>query len=50
VLCLPTRQAGGRQLWLERAFALDEKKELKLMALDDPDLEPLWKNIGGLET
>ena len=37
------------QIWLEEAFALDKKKELKLMALDDPDLKPLWKNIGGLK-
>ncbi len=32
--------------WLEEAFRLGDPKKLKLMALDDPDLEPLWKNIG----
>ena len=29
--------------WLEKAFALDLTKELKLNFLSDPDLEPLWK-------
>lgn len=29
--------------WLEKAFALDDTKELKLNCLADPDLEPLWK-------
>jgi tetratricopeptide (TPR) repeat protein len=32
--------------WLEKAFALGDSKRLKLMALDDPDLEPMWKEIG----
>ncbi len=27
--------------WLHKAFAIDDAKELKLMALDDPDLEQL---------
>ena len=31
---------------LEKAFAIGDSKQLKLMALDDPDLEPLWKEIG----
>ena len=31
---------------LEKAFALGDSKQLKLMALDDPNLEPLWKEIG----
>lgn len=30
--------------WLDRAFAIGDKEELKLMALDDPDLAPL-RNI-----
>ena len=34
--------------WLERAFDIGDSKRLKLMALDDPDLEPLWNNIGEL--
>jgi tetratricopeptide (TPR) repeat protein len=31
--------------WLETAFDTGEPKALKLMALDDPDLEPLWTDI-----
>jgi hypothetical protein len=32
--------------WLEEAFEVGDSKALKLMALDDPDLEPLWAEIG----
>jgi hypothetical protein len=32
--------------WLEKAFELGDSKKLKLMALDDPDLQLLWKEIG----
>ena len=32
--------------WLKKAFELGDAKELKLAALDDPDLEPLWRDIG----
>jgi tetratricopeptide (TPR) repeat protein len=32
--------------WLGKAFALGDAKELKLAALDDRDLEPLWRQIG----
>jgi predicted Zn-dependent protease len=32
--------------WLEKAFKLGDPKEMKLMALEDPDLEPLWREIG----
>ncbi len=28
--------------WLEKAFQAGDSRVLKLMALDDPDLEPLW--------
>lgn len=31
--------------WLERAFALGDAKALKLKALDEPDLVPLWVSI-----
>jgi tetratricopeptide (TPR) repeat protein len=31
--------------WLKQAFAVGDAKELKLMALDDADLEPLWEKI-----
>lgn len=32
--------------WLRDAFDLDVTKRTKIMALDDPDLEPLWQAIG----
>ncbi|MGO9203556.1 MAG: TPR end-of-group domain-containing protein [Limisphaerales bacterium] len=31
--------------WLEKSFEIGDPRKLKLMALDDPDLEPLWKNL-----
>jgi tetratricopeptide (TPR) repeat protein len=31
--------------WLEKAFDIGDPKQLKLMALDDKDLEPLWLDI-----
>ena len=34
--------------WLEKAFAIDHTNSLKRQALNDPDLEPLWKHIGEL--
>jgi Flp pilus assembly protein TadD len=32
--------------WLQMAFAGNDASEMKLMALADPDLEPMWKQIG----
>ena len=32
--------------WLERAFAVSGKAEIKTKALEDRDLEPLWKQFG----
>jgi predicted Zn-dependent protease len=34
--------------WLKKAFALGRKKETKQMALQDPDLQPLWPEIEGM--
>ena len=34
------------QTFLKEAFSLGDAARMKLMALDDPDLEPLWANIG----
>ena len=34
--------------WLGRAVEVGGK-EIKQRALDDPDLEPLWKDIGRLK-
>lgn len=31
--------------WLKQAIDLGNKKEIKVMALDDPDFKPLWKEI-----
>jgi tetratricopeptide (TPR) repeat protein len=33
------------KIWLGEAFELDEKSELKRMALEDPDLKPLWEAL-----
>ena len=32
--------------WLKFAFDLGDAKQIKLLALADPDLEPLWNDIG----
>jgi predicted Zn-dependent protease len=31
--------------WLEKAFKPGGRKRIKLMALEDPDLEPLWQQM-----
>ena len=36
------REAGK---WLERAFEIGDAKQIKLKALHDPDLEPIWVEI-----
>ena len=43
--CQLGRMEQAKQ-WLEKAFTLGDPKKIKLMALDDPDLEPLWRTIG----
>jgi predicted Zn-dependent protease len=32
--------------WLKKAIHMADPKQVKLMALNDPDLQPLWKEIG----
>lgn len=32
--------------WLEKAIVVAGKEDIRLMALGDDDLEPLWKDIG----
>ncbi len=32
--------------WLVKAFEIGGTSKIKLQALDDPDLEPLWQEIG----
>jgi len=34
--------------WLKKAFKMGNARRMKLAALEDPDLEPLWKQIGGM--
>jgi len=34
------------RVWLGKAIDLAGKKDIRLMALDDPDLQPLWNEIG----
>jgi predicted Zn-dependent protease len=35
--------------WLKRAFAIGDQKAIKLMALADADLKPLWEEIPQME-
>jgi tetratricopeptide (TPR) repeat protein len=46
VCCAMARLAESKS-WLGKAIEAGGN-EIKLRALDDPDLEPLWKNIGNL--
>jgi len=34
--------------WLEKAIDLADKEDIRMMALEDPDLQPLWGQIGDL--
>jgi len=36
-------ELGQAKKWLERAYQVGDAKVIKLLALDDPDLEPLWR-------
>lgn len=40
------RRLRDAMKWLERAFEIGDATQIKLKALDDPDLEPLWVEIG----
>jgi hypothetical protein len=37
---------GQAKNWLEKAFEVGNPRKIKLLALEDPDLEPLWAKIG----
>jgi len=39
------QQLDEARAWLKRALKLGDRQRIKQMALDDPDLEPLWKEI-----
>ena len=47
-VCQLGRLSDARR-WLKRAFAVGNVTQLKLMALSDRDLEPLWKEIPVIE-
>jgi len=32
--------------WIEKAIAIAGKRDIRLMALEDDDLKPLWEQIG----
>jgi len=36
--------------WLKQAFALGDMKTMKLMAMNDSDLKPLWEEIPKMES
>jgi Flp pilus assembly protein TadD len=39
------QQLDEARVWLRRALKLGDKEAIKKMALDDPDLQPLWDEI-----
>jgi tetratricopeptide (TPR) repeat protein len=43
--CAQLRRLKESKRWLSQAFKIGDAKELKLIALDDTDLEPLWKGL-----
>ena len=47
-VCCALKRFDEARTWLGRAVGAGGK-EIKQRALDDPDLEPLWKSIGGLK-
>jgi tetratricopeptide (TPR) repeat protein len=42
------QQFEEARAWLRRALKIGGKDKIKRLALDDPDLEPLWEEIRGL--
>jgi hypothetical protein len=39
------RQLDEARTWLRRALKIGDKARIKQMALDDPDLQPIWEDI-----
>ena len=39
------RQLDQARVWLKRALKIGDPEKIKQMALDDPDLPPLWNEI-----
>jgi tetratricopeptide (TPR) repeat protein len=44
--CCQLEELKDALKWIEKAFAVAGKEDIRLMALEDPDLELLWKQIG----
>jgi tetratricopeptide (TPR) repeat protein len=44
--CAQLNQLGECKEWFEKAMAIDEQT-VKRLAIDDPDLKPLWDTLGG---
>src|SRR6266568_223072 len=42
------QQLDLARVWLKRALVIGGKEKIKRMALEDPDLAPLWSEIRGL--
>ena len=42
------KQLEAARVWFKRASFLGGKEKFKRMALEDPDLEPLWEEIRGI--
>lgn len=36
---------GQARKWLERAFRMGHRKQMRQSALEDPDLKPLWEEL-----
>ncbi len=45
--CSQLRQFDEARRWLDKALGID-KKMVQALALTDPDLKPLWENLGGM--
>jgi len=45
--CCQLGQTEESWQWLKRAVVGEGKKRIREMALEDPDLKPLWKEIAG---
>jgi len=43
--CSQPGQWKDARNWVEKTFDLGDSKQVKLLALDDKDLEPLWTDI-----
>jgi predicted Zn-dependent protease len=46
--CCQLGQLKEAMRWLRRAIDLAGKKDIRLTALNDPDLEPLWNDISAI--